>query len=137
MADVEKTVKIFWGESGSGKSHRAFEEARADGAEEVYVKDPVTKWWDGYDPARHTRVVVDEYEGGWSIGHFLRWTDKWASDCEVKGGRLPFLASQIWFTSNKSPDEWYPNATEEQKRALRRRVQVTHFSEPFRGLASR
>lgn len=134
VADQEKTVKVFWGEPGTGKSHRAFQEARAQGAEKVYVKDPVTKWWDGYDPTKHEYVVVDEFEGGWSLGHFLRWTDKWASDVEIKGGRLPFKAKAIWFTSNKSPDDWYPMATESQRGAVRRRIDVTHFSVPFRRL---
>lgn len=130
--DVEREVVVYWGDSGTGKSHRAFQEARAEGREKVYVKDPVTKWWDGYDPQKHEYVVVDEYEGGWSIGHFLRWTDKWASDCEVKGGRLPFLAKKIWFTSNVDPMQWYEKATEQQRAALRRRCRITHFSEPFR-----
>ena len=37
-------VKVFWGDTGSGKSHTAWEEAGVA----AYSKDPTTKWWDGY-----------------------------------------------------------------------------------------
>jgi hypothetical protein len=40
----EVTVQIFWGDTGSGKSHKAWEEAGSS----AYSKDPLTKWWDGY-----------------------------------------------------------------------------------------
>lgn len=40
----EVSVKVFWGDTGSGKSHTAWEEAGVA----AYSKDPTTKWWDGY-----------------------------------------------------------------------------------------
>lgn len=41
---VERTVVVFWGGTGLGKSRRAWAEAGL----QAYPKDPLTKWWDGY-----------------------------------------------------------------------------------------
>jgi len=135
--DVLRTVKVFWGTSGSGKSHQARVEA-AEFAEEgdvydiTYIKDPNNKWWDGYNPDKHKCVIVDEFCGKWAIEHILRWTDKWGCNVEVKGATIPFLAENIWFTSNVHPMDWYPDASEEQKNALKRRIKVVHFDIPFK-----
>lgn len=41
---TERVVHVYYGKSGTGKTHRAWAEAGMD----AYVKDPVTKWWCGY-----------------------------------------------------------------------------------------
>jgi hypothetical protein len=41
---MERTVHLFWGKTGTGKSKRAWDEAGLD----AYSKDPRTKFWDGY-----------------------------------------------------------------------------------------
>jgi hypothetical protein len=38
------TVKVYWGDTGSGKSYSAWKEA----GNHAYAKNPLTKWWDGY-----------------------------------------------------------------------------------------
>lgn len=62
----EKTVYVFWGRTGTGKSRRAWDEATFD----AYPKDPCTKWWDGYRGQRN--VVIDEFRGQIGISHLLR-----------------------------------------------------------------
>lgn len=137
----DRVIKVFWGASGTGKSHTARCQAAqacedpANMYEYTYIKDPKNKWWDGYNPDKHINVIVDEYAGGWAVEHFLRWTDKWGSLVEVKGATLPFLAKNVWFTSNIDPALWYPDATEDQKTAVRRRIRVTHFADFFSSAA--
>lgn len=46
---VERTVSVFVGATGTGKSHRAWAEAGL----EAYPKGPTTKFWDGYNGQRH------------------------------------------------------------------------------------
>lgn len=55
---MSRTVQVFWGVTGSGKSHRAWAEAGVD----AYSKCPRSKFWDGYQDQQH--VVVDEFRGG-------------------------------------------------------------------------
>lgn len=120
-----KEVFVFWGATGTGKSRRAWEEAGWD----AYPKDPRTKWWDGYTGQPH--VVIDEFCGTVDIAHMLRWFDRYPVLVEIKGAAVPLKATKIWLTSNVSPDHWFPDATQEQKAALRRRIHVTHFPSPL------
>lgn len=121
-------VNVFWGATGSGKSHRMFEEAYADGIT-PYVKSSTTKWWDGY--RGEERVIVDEFRGQISIEHLLKWFDQYPCFVEEKGGQLALKAKTMWICSNLPPEQWYPAMDPETFAALRRRLTVTHFQNPF------
>lgn len=41
---IDRNCFVFWGKTGTGKSHRAWNEAGM----EAYAKDPRTKFWCGY-----------------------------------------------------------------------------------------
>lgn len=126
--DVDKTIKVYWGVSGSGKSHRA----RLEAGKDAYIKDPCTKWWDGYQPTKHKCVIIEEFCGTINISHILRWFDKWSSTAEQKGGGVPFVAEKIWITSNVNPLLWYPDANPEQVQALLRRLDITEFKTVYK-----
>lgn len=119
---VERTINVYWGVTGSGKSRRAWKEAGLD----AYPKDPRTKFWDGYRSHRH--VVMDEFRGGIDITHLLRWFDRYPVVVEVKGSSVVLAATTIWVTSNLDPRDWYPDLDEETKAALLRRLNITHFT---------
>lgn len=118
---MERIVYVFWGRTGTGKSRRAWDEAGMD----AYPKDPRTKWWDGYQG--HKFVVCDEFRGSIDIAHLLRWVDRYPVLVEIKGASIPLVAEKIWLTSNLDPRLWYPEADEETKAALMRRLNITHF----------
>lgn len=110
------TVHVYWGKSGTGKTRRAHHEAGAD----AYIKDPNTKWWDGYRGQK--KVIMDEFIGRIDISHILRWLDRYPCNVEVKGYSVPLEATEFWITSNVNPEEWYKDINEEQKRGLLRRL---------------
>jgi len=118
---VVREVFVFWGRTGTGKSRRAWEQAGM----EAYPKDPLTKFWDGYQAQEH--VVLDEFRGIISIGHVLRWFDRYPVRVEVKGSSAVLVAKKIWITSNMDPRDWYPDLDDATKSALLRRLQITHF----------
>jgi len=118
---IVRTVNVFWGRTGTGKSRRAWEE----GTLEAYPKDPRTKFWDGY--RGQDNVIIDEFRGGIDISHMLRWLDRYPVIVEVKGSSVVLKARMIWITSNLDPYYWYPDADEETKQALLRRLNVVHF----------
>lgn len=122
---MERTVAVYWGATGTGKSRRAWDEAGLD----AYPKDPRSKFWDGY--AGHQHVVIDEFRGGIDIAHVLRWLDRYPVIVEVKGSSTVLKATHIWITSNLHPRDWYPELDEETKSALLRRLTITHFENPF------
>ncbi|ALE29781.1 replication associated protein [Lake Sarah-associated circular virus-41] len=118
---VERTVHVFWGSTGTGKSRRAWEEAGID----AYTKCPRSKFWDGYQDQQH--VVVDEFRGGIDVAHLLRWFDRYPVRVEIKGSSRPLVANTIWITSNKDPVEWYPELDLATLEALLRRLTIVHF----------
>lgn len=118
---IERTVTVYWGRTGTGKSRRAWNEA----GENAYPKDPRSKFWDGY--RNHEHVVCDEFRGGIDISHLLRWFDRYPVIVEVKGSSVVLRAKRIWITSNLDPRNWYPDVDQETLNALLRRLNITHF----------
>ncbi len=118
-------AKYFWGQSGTGKTRLAWEEATIA----AYIKNPNTKWWDGY--RGQDNVIIDEFTGRIDISYLLTWLDRYPCTVEVKGFSVPLKATRFWITSNLSLEECYPDAKAEQIAALRRRLNVTHFENPF------
>lgn len=114
-------VKCFYGGTGLGKTRKAWFEAGDD----CYVKDPCTKWWDGYKG--QDKVIIDEFTGLINIAHLLRWFDRYPCNAEIKGFSVPLRATQFWITSNLNPRDWYKDITEDQVQALLRRMNVTQF----------
>ncbi|UJO02140.1 Rep [Ninurtavirus momolo] len=118
---MERTCFVFWGATGTGKSRRAWEEATLDG----YSKDPLSKFWCGYSGQEN--VVIDEFRGGISISHLLRWLDRYPVNVEVKGSSVPLCAKRFWITSNLPPSSWYPDLDYATFAALERRLTVIQF----------
>lgn len=118
---IVRTIWVFWGRSGTGKSRRAWDEAGLGS----YGKCPRSKFWDGYQGQEH--VVVDEFRGGIDISHVLRWCDRYPVRVEVKGSSRPLDATTLWFTSNVDPRMWYPELDPETLEALIRRLNIIHF----------
>jgi len=116
---------VYWGVTGTGKSHRAWQEAGQD----CFIKNPSTKWWDGY--RGEDCVLIDEFTGQIGITYLLRWLDKYSCRVEEKGGDQPLKATRFWICSNTDPREWYPDANNETKAALLRRLNITHFNLPY------
>lgn len=121
-APLERTCRVLWGATGTGKSHRAWDEAGYD----AYSKDPRTKFWCGYTDQRH--VVIDEFRGAIDVAHLLRWLDKYPVRVETKGSTRPLLATTFWITSNLSPMDWYPDIDALTLEALIRRMEVIHVT---------
>lgn len=120
-----KEVNVYWGDTGLGKSRKAWAEATFD----AYPKTPTTKFWDGYQGQEH--VVIDEFFGQIEISHMLRWLDRYPVTIENKGSGTVLRAKKIWITSNIDPLEWYQTAPPSQVDALMRRMNIVHFTQEW------
>jgi len=118
---IVRRVRVFWGDTGTGKSRTAWDELGLD----AYAKDPRSKFWDGYRD--QPNVIFDEFRGTIDIAHILRWTDRYPVNVEIKGSAKPLLAENIIFTSNLHPKDWYPDLDEKTMEALLRRLEIKHF----------
>jgi len=121
----EVRCRVFIGPTGCGKSHTAWQQAGLD----AYPKDPLTKFWDGYQG--HENVVIDEFRGIVSISHLLRWLDKYPMLVEIKGSATVLKAINFFITSNLHPRKWYPELDELTYQALERRIEMIEMNEKY------
>ena len=104
-------VTTFWGPTGTGKTHSAWELA---GDQTVYVvpghKSSGT-YWDGYSQQKF--VIIDEMSGarfGWQF--LLQLLDERPFTVPVHGGNIVFNSPNIIFCSNSHPRDWYDQTKE-------------------------
>lgn len=106
----------FYGPSGTGKSHRAFE---SFSEETHFVKDLECKWWDGYKG--QPIVILEDFRGQISLSQLLRLVDKYPLSVPMRGKEsIPFLAKRVIITSSKHPALVYYNCGESLDQIERR-----------------
>lgn len=126
------SCRLFWGPTGTGKSHRAFAiGAASDGGSYVVpIQHGSSTWLDGYEG--ESVGIFDDFTGGIPLRTMLRLLDKWRVTGQIKGGMTYPIWDSVLITSNLEPHEWYPNAHPEQLNALMRRLEtggIEHMTE--------
>jgi hypothetical protein len=112
-------VVVYWGETGTGKTRRAYEEATQGNNGSAYLH-PGGGWFDGYDGEE--RVIFDDFGGSeFKLTYLLKLLDRYPMRVPVKGSFVQWIPKKIWITSNYGPKDWYPNAKDEHVKALFRR----------------
>lgn len=121
--DWETEVTVLYGETGTGKTRKAWNEL----CEKDAFFYPGGGWFDGYD--EHANVIFDDFGGSeFKITYLLKLLDRYPMQVPVKGGFVQWVPKHIVITSNYPPEDWYPNAKDKHKEALLRRIKTKeHF----------
>lgn len=99
----------YWGDTGAGKSHKAFTEHGDDFYVKPWGKD--TDWWDGYKG--QSVVIFNEFRGQIDYAQVLQLLDKWPHVVSRRGREpMPFLAKKIIFTCTTLPEGIYKRQAE-------------------------
>lgn len=123
-------IEIYWGPSGTGKSHRAFTENPGAYRLNRPEKNADVLWGD-YEGQE--TVIVDEFYSWIPYEKLLTWVDVHPG-VKVRKlfGQVKLRAKKWIFTSNKDPATWYPNI---DKHAWHRRLEdwgtIVHMTERF------
>lgn len=113
--DWMPVTTVYWGETGTGKTRKAFEDC-----ETVPYMHSGGMWFDGYDG--HENVIFDDFGGSeFKLTYLLKLLDRYPMRVPVKGGFVSWIPKNIYITSNYSPKEWFPGAKDEHVKALFRR----------------
>nr|QXP07634.1 MAG: replication associated protein [Arizlama virus] len=121
----------YWGKTGVGKSHKAFENYNPD---THYVKDLDIKWWDGYEGQEI--IILNEFRGQITFGYLLSLMDKWPMTVPIRNKEsLPFISKKIIITSSQHPKDIFVNILNNNERLdqLERRckiVELVKFMDP-------
>lgn len=129
----EFKIKIYWGPTGCGKTHRAWREF----PNSIDIPDNAGGWMGDY--ADHESIIFDEFaqEGGRALfpKHLML---KLCSDqpCQqwIKGSQTWITANTVVFTSNYDPREWYGHDGGERSpwhRRLDQFAEITYLDVPY------
>lgn len=117
-------VTVYYGPSGTGKSHRAEAEAKTRGS--VYFLDFRANGqvdWSSYDQ-QDSVIINDFYGGGIKWCDLLKLIDKYPNKVSALYKSIEFTSSHIYFTSNVHPQQWYKNIPGGDWNPLYRRINV-------------
>lgn len=111
----------LWGDTGTGKSHKALENFSPE-THYIYPND--NGWWDGY--CQQETVVLNDFRGEIPYNLMLQMVDKWPFTVKRRGREpLPFISKTVIITSSLPPEEIYKRREEEDNIAqLIRRFKV-------------
>jgi len=121
---IDGVMEHLWivGPTGSGKTSQATRDHPG-----AYIKDPVNRWWDGYEGQEV--VIIDDFDK-FQVkqgGDMKRWLDRYPFQAEFKGGMEMMRPRKVIVTSQYYPSEiWDDEKTVE---AIMRRVKVVSPNE--------
>nr|AOV86255.1 putative rep protein [uncultured virus] len=121
-------VHIYWGSPGSGKTHAirtaALEASKRDGCDGYYKWPANCEQPVGYNGQKH--VVIEEFAGWIPASLFKDILDVYATAPKIPYCTVPWMAEEIWISSNYDPKTWYKNPVEWN--AIERRcASITEF----------
>lgn len=123
-------VRVFWGDTGTGKSHAARKMAREYPGRVWFMSTPTstrsTPWIDGYNGQEV--AVLEDFAGGISYRILLRMLDEYENPMQVKSSMVQFCPKLIIITSNLHPRRWYME-NDWETGPLRRRLETDKTGE--------
>ncbi len=114
-------VYVHYGPTGTGKTYTVYNRHSVSTVWRAPVSTNNIQWFDGYYGQKV--ALFDDFDGAHpAITVMLQVLDRYNVQVPVKGSHTFFNPEVIYITTNLPFDEWYPDASDIHKAALKRRV---------------
>lgn len=126
-SEMYKEMKVhwYWGDSGLGKTRRAYKEIGDRLFNEVKFDG---NFWHGATEKAEIALYDDFRDGDMRPRELINFIDYNRHIMNVKGGSIRNNYKEIYITSIQSPEEIYKNVEGEPRRQwLRRLTEIIHF----------
>lgn len=121
----EMKVHWYWGDSGLGKTRRAYKEIGSRTFNEVKFDG---NFWHGAKEGTTIALYDDFRDSDMKPRELINFIDYNKHIMNVKGGSIRNTYTEIFITSIQSPEEIYKNVEgEPRKQWLRRLTEILHF----------
>lgn len=127
---VQKDIRIWWGATGAGKSHKARELFP-----DAYVKRPNSgQYFMNY--TTETCIVVEEFKSAThhniGIDEWNDYLNEWEGTLRIIHGDTRCYATTWIILSNDNPEEWWPHESSEIRKAFFRRIKhIVHYPHAY------
>ncbi len=129
---LERPVKVYWlwGKTGTGKTHSAM--YASDDPFVMHGYQLEKGYFDNYKGQK--TLIIDEFAHQCKITYLLSLLDKWKVELNVKYASTFAKWETVFVTTNINyPDSVYPQANNEHRAALFRRItQAVFFEKPWK-----
>lgn len=123
----------LWGASGQGKSWLLFNKYAKVGwlaSGELYLFNPDTKWFDGFNPLRCKTFGMNEFRGQVPFSTLMTWADIWPCHGPVRCREdVPIKFDTLVITSIFHPKDVYKKTLEDEGEPweqFNRRFEIIH-----------
>lgn len=123
-------VAVLWGDSDCGKTRYAYDK---HGCRNIYKHkcgdgSKGAIWFDNYHG--QPVIILDDFVGQIPLTYLFQLLDRYPTFMQVKGSTVWRLATHIYITSNKPPEEWYPLEPQQRVALFRRFDDIVHITDP-------
>lgn len=118
------TCEVIYGWAGGGKSTGVYNKHNANEIYKHTIVNEKDMWYNGYN-GQKVLLIDDFYGEGMKYTNFLHVLDRLPLRLPVKNSFAYALWDKVYITSNKHPEEWFPEGlTDALKRRINRITQV-------------
>lgn len=124
---MKPTVECYYGETGTGKTRKAYEDLGYDlSVTWRWTPGRGSTFFDGY--TGQDNVIFDEFRGQLALGQMLSLLDGYPDMVQIKGGSVHWSPTRIILTSPSHPRDWYVSVGPDKIDQLLRRIdKITQF----------
>lgn len=124
--DIHKEVKVYYiyGESGVGKSKRAYELAKELGFTKIHQVKHESTFWHGLGHGMGCAIYDDFRDSHMKASEFINFIDYNVHPMNKKGGSVLNRFDTIIITSVQDPVKIYSNMDDEPRKQWMRRIKV-------------